>query len=308
MEIADLNFFLAVARVGGITPASKELLTVQSNVSSRIRSLEDELGVELFRRHPRGMLLTHAGEMLMPYAERVTQLIREMAQIVGGDDDPRGRLHIGSMESTAGLRLPAVLAAFTAECPRVELSLVTDTTDTLIAQVADHRLDGAFVCGPVRHPDLSSDELFVEQLVLVSGPHVQDLDTIFRGDKPQKVLVLRAGCAYRTRLESIFDQQGLPEPEVLEFSSLEGILGCVAAGMGTTLLPLDVVMNSQATPMLRVHHLEPAHSHAETVFIRRADSAMTPAISRFLAHARQLSHLGSLRSLHGAAEDSRRIS
>lgn len=197
MDIGDLSFFLAVARAGGISRASKELLTVQSNISSRIRALEDELGVELFRRHARGVTLTNPGERLLPYAEHITRLVREVTQVVGDDRDPSGRLAIGSMETTAGLRLPGVLAAFSEECPRVDFILTTDTTDALTARVLEHRLDGAFVCGPVRHPDLVSQQVFIEQLVLVSGVRIVDLDSARADGRRHKVLVLRAGCAYR---------------------------------------------------------------------------------------------------------------
>ncbi|MBC2638283.1 MULTISPECIES: LysR substrate-binding domain-containing protein [unclassified Rhodococcus (in: high G+C Gram-positive bacteria)] len=297
MDIGDLSFFLAVARAGGISRASKELLTVQSNISSRIRALEDELGVELFRRHARGVTLTNPGERLLPYAEHITRLVREVTQVVGDDRDPSGRLAIGSMETTAGLRLPGVLAAFSEECPRVDFILTTDTTDALTARVLEHRLDGAFVCGPVRHPDLVSQQVFIEQLVLVSGVRIVDLDSARADGRRHKVLVLRAGCAYRARLERLFEQHELPAPDVLEFGTLEGVLGCVAAGMGVTLLPLGVVTASPLASSLKVHHLAPADSRAETLFVRRKDSTMTPALSRFLFHTHESRRPASLKSV-----------
>ncbi|AHK32095.1 LysR family transcriptional regulator [Rhodococcus opacus PD630] len=297
MDIGDLSFFLAVARAGGISRASKELLTVQSNISSRIRALEDELGVELFRRHARGVTLTNSGERLLPYAEQITQLVREVTQVVSDDHEPGGRLAIGSMETTAGLRLPGVLAAFSEECPRVDFTLATDTTDALTTQVLEHRLDGAFVCGPVRHPGLVSEQVFIEQLVLVSGVRVADLDSALADGGRHKLLVLRAGCAYRARLERLFEQHGVPSPNVLEFGTLEGILGCAAAGMGVTLLPLGVVTTSPLAVALKVHHLAPADSRAETLFIRRKDSTMSAAMSRFLFHTHDSSRPASLKSV-----------
>ena len=297
MDIGDLNFFLAVARAGGISRASKELLTVQSNISSRIRALEDELGVELFRRDARGVTLTNSGERLLPYAEQITQLVREVRQVVSDDRDPGGRLAIGSMETTAGSRLPGVLAAFGEECPRVDFTLATDTTDALTTQVIEHRLDGAFVCGPVRHPDLVSEQVFIEQLVLVSGVRVADLDSVMTDGRRHRVLVLRAGCAYRARRERLFEQHGVPSPDVLEFGTLEGIRGCAAAGMGVTLLPLGVVTTSPLAAALKVHHLAPADSRAETLFIRRTDSTMTPAMSRFLFHTHESRRPASLKSV-----------
>lgn len=287
MDVTDLNFFLAVARTGGVSRATAELLTVQSNVSSRIRALEDELGVPLFRRHARGMALTPSGQLLVPYAERITQLMRELTQVVKDEGDPCGRVSIGSMESTAGLRLPEILGSFSADCPKVDLTLSIDTTDALIGQVVDQRLDGAFVCGPVRHPELVAEPVFLEQLVVVSDASAADLDGALMRRCPPRILVLKAGCAYRARLEKLYDDRDLPAPSILELSNLDGILGCVGAGMGTTLLPLAVVTASPMASTLTVHHPPPEIARAQTLFVRRRDAVETPAIARFLACARQ---------------------
>lgn len=285
MEVSDITFFLAVAEAGGISHASKKLHTVQSNISTRIKSLEDELGVELFRRHARGVTLTNAGEAFLPYAERMTALMREAAQVVGNEAEPTGTVAIGAMETTAGLRLPDILAAYATDCPRVDFTLVTATTAELTDMVVEHRLDGAFVCGPVDHPDLAADLIFIEELVLVTAQRDSDPAGIF--DKPQRMLVLRSGCAYRERLQQMFADHDVMHPHILEFGSLEGILGCVAAGMGTTLLPIEVVAGSPSAARLRLHHLPAAQARAETMFIRRTDSAVPPAMSKFM---HQLQH------------------
>lgn len=263
-----MAFFLAVAEAGGISHASKKLHTVQSNISTRIKSLEEELGVELFRRHARGVTLTNAGQAFMPYAERVTALMREAAQVVSDEANPTGTLAIGAMESTAGLRLPEILAAYTTHCPGVDFTLTTATTSELTQMVLTHQLDGAFVDGPTPRQDLIAEVAFIEELVLVSAQHHTDLDELFT--KPQRMMVLRSGCAYRARLETIFAQHGTPNPDIFEFGSLEGILGCVGADMGVTLLPIGTVANSSSAPRLRIHHLPAHHARAETTFIRRS--------------------------------------
>src|SRR3970040_1851264 len=111
MESSDLRLFEAVARLGSITAASDELTTVQSNVTARINALEDELGVALFRRHSRGVVLTSAGERLLPYALEIARLLKDAANLVGDKNTPRGRLHIGSLASTAGVPLPPIPSA-----------------------------------------------------------------------------------------------------------------------------------------------------------------------------------------------------
>lgn len=282
VDMTDLKFFLAAARTGGISRAAIELLTVPSNVSSRIRALEHELGVPLFQRHARGVSLTPAGEKLRPYAERIAQLMRELTQVVRDDQDPSGLMSIGAMESTAGLRLPSILAAFTSDCPRVELRLLIDTTEALVDQVINRRLDGAFVCGPVRLAELVSEVVFVEHLALVTATTVADAEAALTQRRP-RILVLRAGCAYRARLENLYEARGLPRPEILELATLEGILGCVAAGLGTTLLPIGVVAASPVADAVKIHSLPAADACAATLFIRRADALVTPAVGRFLS-------------------------
>ena len=118
MDAAELRVFEAVARLGGMSRAAEELHTVQSNVTARIRLLEEELGQPLFRRHSRGVALTAAGQRLLPYALRVRQLLTEARRAVEDDGTPSGPLVIGSLETTAALRLAPLLSAYVAAYPR----------------------------------------------------------------------------------------------------------------------------------------------------------------------------------------------
>ncbi|MFK0280903.1 LysR family transcriptional regulator [Streptomyces sp. NPDC090499] len=283
VELSDLRVFLAVARTHGITKAAQELHTVQSNVSARIHALEKQLGAPLFRRHARGVALTSAGEQLLPYAERITRLVDEAQHVIGDESDPCGPLRIGSMETTAGLRLPVVLAAFAEDCPRVDLSLVTGPTEHLVREVAEYRLDGALVSGPVRRPDLVETTVFEERLVLVTDRRVSELDTVL-GDP--RILVFRTGCSYRKRLETILHARGAVGVRCMEFGTLEGILGCVGAGMGVTLLPAAVVEGHASREQVRVHELPEDQGRADTVFVQRVDAPPSAALTRFLSHAR----------------------
>lgn len=283
MELSDLRIFLAVARTHGITKAAQELHTVQSNVSARIHALEKQLGAPLFRRHARGVALTNAGEQLLPYAERISRLVDEAQQVIGDETDPCGPLRIGSMETTAGLRLPAVLAAFAEDCPRVDFSLITGPTEQLVRDVLDYRLDGALVSGPVRQPDVVETPVFEERLVLVTARRVTDLDAVMRDPK---ILVFRSGCSYRRRLESILEARGAVGVRCMEFGTLEGILGCVGADMGITLLPVAVVERYVSRDQVRVHELPEGEARAQTVFVQRVDAPPSPALTRFLSHVR----------------------
>src|SRR5580693_3475246 len=154
MDAADLRVFQSVAVTGSMSKAALELNTVQSNVTARIKSLEDEIGFALFERTNRGVTLTAAGQRLLPFATRAARLLDDAKRAVADQGTPSGTLTIGSLDTTAALHLSPVLARFVAAYPDVDLSMKTGTTCDLIEQVLDRQIDGAFVCGPVNHPDL----------------------------------------------------------------------------------------------------------------------------------------------------------
>jgi DNA-binding transcriptional LysR family regulator len=282
VELTDLRIFLAVARTGTITRAAQELHTVQSNVSVRIHALERELGVAVFRRHARGVVLTHAGEQLRSYAIRILTLADEAKNLAGDTAEPAGPLSLGALEITAGLRLPDILHAFVEQFPKVDLSLATNTSDALTRAVLDTTLDGAFVVGPVVQPGLTAVPAFTERLVLVTSARESTVEQALHKQPVPRALVFRAGCAFRARLERLLADRGAVAVRVMEFGTLEGILGCVAAGMGFTLLPVDVVAASNNAERLRTHEVPDAR--LETMFVHHDEPAAPPALRCFLAH------------------------
>jgi DNA-binding transcriptional LysR family regulator len=291
MDAADLRVFESVARLGGMNRAAAELNTVQSNVTARIRALEEELGVALFRRHSRGVSLTNAGLRLLPYANRVSSLLNEAKRSVGDDDVPKGPLAIGSLETTAAQRLSPVITMFGKANPGVSLSLKVGTNAALVEQVLNHELDGAFVCAPVRHPDLKSDVVFREELVVATKADVVAIRPVVTAGC--KVLVKGPGCAYRERLEGWLQDRGVSEFERLEFGTLEAIISCVEAGLGFTMLPRSVLADAGRAGRIRLHKLAAKDAEVETVFIRRQDVFEFSALRAFLACALSQSARGS---------------
>ena len=277
MDNAALRMFRAVARSGSVAAAAALVHSVPSNLSARIRKLEEELGAPLFVRETRGMRPTPAGEVLLEYAERILALSDEARLAVSEAAGEGGVLRLASMETTAALRLPPLLASFAATHPRVALSLSTGTSEGAVQAVLERRADLAFVGGPLRHDRLAGAVAFVEELVLAVPAGVNSVEQA----NTRAMLVFRSGCAYRARTENWFRHRGEPTSHVMEFGTLDGLLGCVGAGMGVTLLPRAVVERPHLAG--QVAALAIADGRVETWLIRHRDARPTRAMEDFAA-------------------------
>src|SRR5262249_35068230 len=261
--------------------AAAELNTVQSNVTARIQALERNIGCALFERHSRGVSLTPAGQRLLPYADQAARLLADAKRATRDDGVPRGLLTIGSLETTAALRLTPFLARYAADNSEVDLVLRTGTTRELICDVLEQRVDGAFVCGPVAHPELDEQAMFREELVMLAAPGVLPLDALLKARKV-RIVVLRAGCSYRQMLETMLARRGVVVERQLEFGTLEAIFGCVSAGLGITLLPRALVGPVCANGRVSMHRLPRMDAMVETVFLRRRDGVPSSALRAFV--------------------------
>lgn len=217
MDISDLRMFEAVSRHGSMNRAAQELHTVQSNVTARIRGLEEELGVPLFHRHARGVSLTPAGQRILPLVGRFTRLLADVRAAAQDDGVPNGTLLLGSLETTTALRLSPLLTTFATAYPQVRLVVSTGTTRKLLDEVLAYRLEGAFVAGPISHPDLHQQAAFEEELVLVTAPAVGTLDDLITVPD-LKTIVFQIGCSYRQRLEAVLADRGIITAQPLEFA------------------------------------------------------------------------------------------
>ena len=276
LDINELRIFRTVARRGSISKAAEELNYVQSNVTARIRQLEDRLGTSLFHRRSKGVVLTASGHLLLGYAERIIRLANEAEEAVSDRGEPKGRLVIGTMETTAAVRLPPLLAGFHRSCPQVELSLVTGPSQVSLRRLLDYQLDGAFVAGDVADDSLVAEKAFEEELVLVTPPA---FDPFEKGGS-LKILVFQSGCSYRAHLERWLVATG-GQFQTMEFGSIEGILGCVAARMGVSVLPRSVVERSQYRETCAFRPLPENFATMTTWLVRRRDEKPGRALQAF---------------------------
>jgi DNA-binding transcriptional LysR family regulator len=285
MDASDLEIFESVARNGSMNRATLELHTVQSNITARIRALEDELGVALFNRNNRGVVLTAAGKRLLPFASKMSQLLYEARNAVEDAAHPAGVLTLGAMQTTAALRLASLSSDYAMTYPLVRVVIETATSQQLIEKVLDYKIEGAFVAGPAAaHHDLVSHVAFTEEIVLVTSNRVSSLSAI-RHSRELRPVVFSAGCWYRTMLETLLDTMQIKPLAPLEFGSTDAILECVAAGVGITLLPRGVVGRALDPSRFAIHLLQPHECMVDTVFVRRHDIYVSSALRAYLDFA-----------------------
>ena len=253
IDLDSLEIFRAVVTEGGVIRAAAKLNRVQSNVTTRIRQLEERLGHKLFHRQGRSLALAPAGQRLLPYANRLLLLADEAEQDLRRDQ-PIGAFHLGSLESTAGTRLPPVLSSFHKRYPGVVVELVTGTTGALIKRVNAYEIEAAFVSEPFEAPELETMVVFEEELCVITA---RGVGAVRRpSDLAGTTLIAFAqGCSYRRLLEHWLGKGGVAPARSLEFSSYQAMIACVAAGTGFAIVPLSVLKALRATTEVRQHAL-----------------------------------------------------
>src|SRR5262249_45406941 len=168
MDLADLHIFRSVVQAGGITRAAEKLNRVQSNVTTRVRQLETELGVDLFLREGKRLHLSSAGKLLLDYADRLLDLAEEAREAVH-DAKPRGLLRLGTGESTAAMRLPVPMNEYLRRYPEVTLELRTGNTRELAGLALTGELDAALLSEPVPEAPFEKIPIYEEAMVIVAG-------------------------------------------------------------------------------------------------------------------------------------------
>ena len=215
MELHQLRYFVAAARSGSVSRAASACRVSQPSLSQQIRRLEDGLGVRVFDRVPRGVVLTDAGRALLPRAERIlSEVERAGVELLDDVETGVGRLAVGAIPTIAPYLLPGVLASVRDEFDRCEIAVHEDLTAALLDKVADGTLDAAIVSWPIEDDRVNIIRVGVERLLIVCP-----------ADEP----LAQSGTMTLTQLRT------LPRVSLHEMHCLgQQIAGfCVSRGIGT---------------------------------------------------------------------------
>jgi len=276
MNFADLQVFKSVVDEGGVIKAANKLHRVPSAVTTRIKQLEASMGVKLFHRDKQRLHLSPAGVLLLHYAERLIQLSDEARDAVSGTT-PRGVLRLGSLESTAASRLPAILAGFHRRYAEVRLELVTGTNDALLSQLVERKLDAAFLAEQPAVRTLEHVPVFPERLTIISDIGHAPIKRP-RDAEGATIIAFPEGCAYRRVLQRWLGADSLAPFRVLEMASYHAIVACVTAGAGVALMPHSVLDTMPHAKVLR-HPIAKAQADTTTPLVWRRGEASSSVLA-----------------------------
>lgn len=262
MEFSQLRIFQAVAEEGSVTRAAERLHRVPSNLSTRLRQLEEQLGVELFLRERQRLQLSPAGKVLLDYANRLSALRDEAINAVKGGQ-PAGDFVLGTMYSTAAIHLPKLLARYHQTYPAVNLQVQAAPSNELLEGLLNHRLDAALLDGPPRLAGLDGIALCVEELVMLTSPEHPPVHSA-QDVAGKAVFTFRQGCSYRMRLEAWYADAHTPMGRVLEIESYQSMLACVIAGAGVAMMARSMLDSLPGRDQVTAHRLQPPFDQAVT--------------------------------------------
>lgn len=285
MNSNDLKIFMAAAELGSFTKAAEETFTVQSNVTARIKSLEEEFGADLFKRIGRKVTLTESGITFLRYAKKIECLIENAKSDMQNGENIGGTLRIGCIETTMALKVPEIIKNFDKLYPQVELEFHSAHASTLVKNVLDYKLDAAYVAAPVHISGLKQIKIREEQLVVIAGKNNGKITDLLKSEE-LKIVVFEQGCFFRSRLEAWLTSKGVSKYRLTVVNSIEAIVNFVEAGLGISILPSEVINNYYKSRELQSFPLNKELGTMTTLLIYREDVEMTKALRSYIDQCR----------------------
>jgi DNA-binding transcriptional LysR family regulator len=292
MEVRQLQIFCVLADELNFTRTAERVHTVQSNVTTQIKALEEELGTPLFDRLAKRVVLTEAGRRFLPYAEKALTAMLEGHSAVQQSSEPAGSLRIGAPESVLAYRLPQVLQCFRKRYPQVELLFRPHLDETLMDALEGGRLDMAIrMVDIVDHAQCASVRLRTEKVFLIAHPDhpLAKKRSVQAADLAGEVMLLtESGCAYRKKLDELLAAQKIRAGNITEFSSVEALKQCATAGMGIGLLPEIVVAAEMKNKQLKELRWAGPDLDIATHIVWHKDKWISPGMLVFLEMLREM--------------------
>lgn len=254
MELRQIRYVMMVAQEKSFSRAAEKLHLAQPSLSQQIAKLERECEVILFHRLPQRVELTDAGNRFIQLANelivKADELEREMHQFAEGN---AGRIVVGSLPITGAFVLPEAFSAFTKRYPRIEVTLIEETSSNLEQMLVHGKLDMSLLTMPIQHPALVTTPVLQEEIYLSLPPQhplAKEQAVDIKSLEEEPFILLKEGQGFRTISLLLCEQAGFTPKVVFESSNIQTVQALVASGMGVSFAPhmITGVMNGNVSP------------------------------------------------------------
>jgi LysR family transcriptional regulator, transcriptional activator of the cysJI operon len=279
---ARLRAFAALARRGSFSAAAEELVISQPAVSKHVADLEAELGTKLVTRGPRRAELTRAGGFVAEYVLRAEAILAQAGRGVATiDGDLVGRLAVGASGNGMYL-IPRALALYHRAHPAVALDVImVGTSAEIVEAVRAHRVEIGVV-GAAAAPDLESERLVEDEIVVVAAPALARRRLTSRAAEELTWIAREEGSATRAAVEAAWRDLGISPKRRLSFPSWEGVKLTVAEGLGVTAISRHAVEVELAAGTLALVRFPGWKVRRHLSLVHSRDVPLTPAAQRFV--------------------------
>ncbi|WP_410981621.1 LysR family transcriptional regulator [Bacillus cereus] len=271
MESHDLWIFKHVAELQSISRAAEKLGYVQPNLSQRIKTLEDELGVKLFKRNNRGVTLTKEGKMLLDYTNQIMFLMSEAKSKIN-PQKWRESLTVGASQTISAVKVPQLFSSFLESHKDIDLKIKTNNNVQLQQMLLYGELDGIFLSGTYNESQFESVYSYLENMILISS-----------NDTPVKNQTLLVNsdpnCIYRKNLLHYCHMNNFDQRAILEFDSLESIMQAAHSGLGITIVPANVAYSRTRAETIQYEELPDT---VKIDFVIKRRKQQPPGLKRFI--------------------------
>ncbi|MEW9677636.1 LysR family transcriptional regulator [Lentibacillus sp. L22] len=273
MELRHLITLKTIAERGGFKKAAEHLGYAQSSITTHIRELEEEVGKPLFDRLGKTVVLTHYGQRLLTYAVKIIEL---HAQALDMDEEPTGDLAIGISESLTIGRVPPILLDYKRAYPKVNLSLKSIENYNVTSHLQNGDVDLVLVLekDDWSLPEIYSEKLKREKMILISPPEKEDTNTI---------LYTERSCSYKSVFDEYLRYKQMDVKASLDFQSIEAIKQCVRSGLGISMVPYFSVKEEIENNKLKGEKMAPEHPSISTFLAYHKDKWISPAITSMIS-------------------------
>ncbi len=268
MEMLMLKTFKAVVDEQGIKGAADKLNTVQSNITNRIKKLEAELDTKLFTLMGRKLQLTPNGQQLYDYAGQILLLQHQAISAISRNKDTY-ELRVGMPETFAAVHMPLALKQLKLNHAEIRTKIHTDTSERLVFSVLNNKVDCAAIGNAPEHENLVVIPIVKEELIMVT-PRDSEYDPV--------LLVRDEGCGYRQHAMLWRQKAGRSNDELMIMTSADGVLGCIAAGLGYTIIGKNMVAGSRYEKSLVMTPVSHGPKHVQLSIVYRKGSPLESGI------------------------------